>query len=100
MVLEEQKQGSGSDPPDHKARTVQTTATMKSNPSGPYPCHKLFLVQLHKAWKIIHISKFQKFQKKHKEELITLGKSRGQRFCPGQGSDPVPPSSHPVVIQE
>jgi len=30
--------------------------------------------------------------------MINKGKSRVQRFCPGQGSNPVPPISQPVVI--
>jgi len=29
--------------------------------------------------------------------MINEGKSRGQRFCPNQESNPVPPSSQPVV---
>jgi len=30
--------------------------------------------------------------------MINEGKSRGQRFCPGQGLSPLPPGSQPVVI--
>jgi len=30
--------------------------------------------------------------------MINYGKSRGQGFCPGQGLNPVPPSSQQVVI--
>jgi len=30
--------------------------------------------------------------------MINKAKFRGQRFCQGQGSNPVPPSSQPVVI--
>jgi len=30
--------------------------------------------------------------------MVNQSKFKGQRFCPDQGSNPVPPSSQPVVI--